>query len=489
MKGTLVIPVPHTDNPADGSSDFNISGCTQITVNDPSILSIGHRLGRLLAQTPDAALPVDFAAALPAGGILLELAHQSDGTGSEDGSYELRIGTAGIRVASESAAGVFYGVQTLVQLLANAEDGLLPSRTIIDAPRFAYRGFMLDVVRHFFPVETVKRVIDRMAAFKLNALHLHLSDDQGWRIAISSRPKLVELGSTNEVGGGPGGHYSRADWQEILDYAAEHFVTVIPEIDLPGHTNAALVAYPELAPAGVTPAPYTDIAVGFSTLDIANPASFEFVRDVITELSEMTPGPYLHIGGDESLSTSIADYRSFMKQAVGLVQGLGKIPIGWHELGQCGDLVAGSIGQYWGYSGQDSERAEQLRSFVAQGDRVILSPCDRIYLDIRESEESTAGTLWNGEQVPTTLFRAYDWDPATLVAGVGESDIVGIEAALWTEHVSSLEQIDELLFPRLAAAAEIAWSPAPGETAPLRNWQSFSERVAEYFAAPHVDLD
>ncbi|BDZ63751.1 hypothetical protein GCM10025877_06890 [Agromyces mangrovi Wang et al. 2018] len=272
-------------------------------------------------------------------------------------------------------------MQTLRQLLPvalEASDGpfavAVPAVRIADAPRFAYRGVMLDVARRFFPVEEVLRLIDEIALVKANHLHLHLTDDQGWRIAVDAYPALTGIGASTSVDGRGGGHYSKADYARIVAHAASRHLTVVPEIDLPGHTHAALTAVPELNPDGVAPAPYEGVEVGFSGLDPHAPATWTFVERVLGEVAAMTPGPYLHIGGDETLSTSEADYLAFVARATAIAAGTGKTVIGWHELGKSRELPAGTIGQYWSWTTPQDDSAERTRSFVAQGGRVILSP-------------------------------------------------------------------------------------------------------------------
>ena len=191
---------------------------------------------------------------------------------------------------------------------------------------------MLDVARHFFAVEDVLRVIDHLARYKLNHLHLHLTDDQGWRIAVDSWPRLTTVGGATEVGGGPGGHYTKADYRRIVAYAAARHITVVPEIDLPGHTNAALVAYPELAPDKIAPPPYTGTEVGFSYVDPADERTYDFVADVLGEVAALTPGPWLHIGGDEAFKVHGRGYTGFVERVQRIVADLGKTVVGWHQL-------------------------------------------------------------------------------------------------------------------------------------------------------------
>ena len=423
-----------------------------------------------------------------AGTIALRIA----GGGAPE-SYTLSVDDSSITVTGADAAGLFYGVQTLGQLFAPDAGGIaVPAVGIEDAPRFGYRGVMLDVARHFHPVETVTAYIDRASGLKFNALHLHLSDDQGWRIQIDSRPKLTELASSTAVGGDAGGFYTKADYREIVEHAASRHMIVVPEIDLPGHTHAIGLAYPDIveepvftdqvAAAGgldrddlpVTGQPYGGIAVGFSSLKIHDEATSSFVSDVLGELAAMTPGPYLHIGGDEALGTDPADFALFMQRATALVAGLGKTPIAWHEAGAAPNLHPATVGQYWGFTTPAAGADEMARTFVQHGGGVILSPADAIYLDMKAQADARLGLTWaNG---PTSVERAYSWDPGALIDGVDETGILGVEAPLWSETIRTLDDIDEMAFPRIAAAAEAAWSPSP-EGGELRTWDSFRERV------------
>lgn len=408
-------------------------------------------------------------------------------------SYRLASDEASVVITGADAAGLFYGVQTLGQVIARDDEGWsIPALTIDDAPRFAYRGVMLDVARHFQTVETVKAYIDRAAGLKFNALHLHLTDDQGWRLQLRSHPRLTEVGSGSSVGGDPGGFYTAADYREIVAHAASRHLIVVPEIDMPGHTHAVALAYPELAEAPVLSAhiteiaqtygggiptagvPYGGLAVGFSSLKIGDEATYDFVADVLGELAGMTPGPYLHIGGDEALGTDPEDFAAFMARASTIVADLGKTPVAFHEAGAAAGLHPDTIGQYWGYVTPTDGMDEQARGFVRNGAQLILSPADAIYLDMKYDADARLGLTWaNG---PTSVERAYSWEPSAIIAGVQEADILGVEAPMWSETVRDLRDIDELAFPRIAAAAEAAWSPPTGKSA-LRTWPSFRERV------------
>ncbi|BDV29942.1 beta-N-acetylhexosaminidase [Microbacterium terricola] len=407
--------------------------------------------------------------------------------------YRLTVDAFGLRAEAASEAGLFYARQTLTQLVAPSGDGwVVPAVAITDVPRFAYRGVMLDVARHFFPVETVEAYIDRAAALKFNALHLHLSDDQGWRIQIDSRPELTARASATAVGGDAGGFFTKDDYRRIVDYAASRHVIVVPEIDMPGHTHAVGLAYPELAEepvlsdeilatareyGGGTPTsgtPYEGIAVGFSSLKIHDEATYDFVSDVLGELAEMTPGPYLHIGGDEALGTDPADFALFVSRVSRMVSDLGKTPVAWHEAGTAADLSPDTVGQYWGFLTPTDGMDDKARAFVANGSQVIVSPADAIYLDMKYADDAPLGLTW--ANAPVTVERAYSWDPAALIDGIADDGILGVEAPMWAETLRTLDDIDHMAFPRIAAAAEAAWSPALGST-DLRTWESFRSRV------------
>ncbi|MEF3403425.1 beta-N-acetylhexosaminidase [Agromyces sp. CCNWLW203] len=424
------------------------------------------------------------------------------GAGDGPEAYTLDSGADGVRIVASAPAGLFWGTQTLRQLLpaeieradaatAPVDGWTVPAASVADAPRFAYRGSMLDVARHFFPVEDVLDHIDRIALLKLNVLHLHLTDDQGWRLQIDAWPELTGIGASTSTGGDGGGFYSKADYARIVEYAAERFVTVVPEIDLPGHTNAALSAYPELNCDGVAPKPYEGVEVGFSSLCASSEraeVTDRFIADVMGEVAAMTPGPWLHVGGDESLATSESDYLDLVRRITAAGAATGKTVIGWHEMGASRELPSGTVGQYWDFVAPRERAGELTTSFVEQGGSVILSPADVAYLDMKYPDDpagplgSTVGQVW--ADGPTTLEEAYSWEPTTIVPGLAEADILGIEAPVWTETITAAPELEFMVFPRITAIAEIAWSPAPADGA-ARDEASFRARLASL--GTHLD--
>lgn len=327
-----MIPAPASVDA--GGSAYRITGDTRIRVDGSrEARKVGEYLADVLRPSTGYRLPVTSS---HGGGIQLRIG--SKDLGAE--GYRLDSGRSGITITAAKPAGLFHGVQTLRQLLpASVEKDsvqpgpwLVAGGTIEDSPRYGYRGAMLDVSRHFFTVDQVKRYIDEVALYKVNKLHLHLSDDQGWRIAIDSWPRLTTYGGSTQVGGGQGGYYTKAQYKEIVQYASSRYLEVIPEIDMPGHTNAALASYAELNCDGVAPPLYTGTGVGFSSLCVGKDVTYDFVDDVIRELAAITLGKYIHIGGDEAHSTPHADFQAFMDRVQPIVAKYGKTVMGWHQL-------------------------------------------------------------------------------------------------------------------------------------------------------------
>jgi hexosaminidase len=323
---------------------------------------------------------------------------------------------------------------------------------------------MLDVSRHFLPLEAVKRHVDHMALYKLNRLHLHLSDDQGWRIEIRKYPRLARHGGSTQVGGGPGGYYTQAEFRELVRYARERYVTIIPEIDMPGHTNAALASVPALNCDRKAPPLYTGIKVGFSALCAKREATYRWVDDVVRELAAISPSPYIHIGGDEVEKLTHAEYIAFIERVERIVRSHGKRMMGWGEVAPA-RLDTTTLVQHWRGAGKDS-------SFVhaARGGKVVLSPGPRVYIDMKYDSSTVLGLRWAGM---IEVRTAYDWDPGTYLTGVPEASIVGVEAPLWSETVIRPSDFEYLLYPRLLAVAEVGWSPQAA-----RSWDEFRRRLA-----------
>ncbi len=400
--------------------------------------------------------------------ILLHLDQRNDSLGAE--GYALTITRDRVTLVARDAAGLFHGVQTIRQLLPTVVEYhaavprrmRMPAAHIVDAPRYAWRGAMLDVARHFLPAEDVKRFIDILAYYKMNRLHLHLADDQGWRIEIRSRPNLTVVGSSTQVGGGAGGFYSQEAYADLVAYAEARFVTIVPEIDMPGHINAALASYPELNCGGVAPPLYTGTSVGFSVLCVGDDRTYQFVDDIVREISALTPGAWFHIGGDEVSKLTPAEYRGFVERVQAIVAKNGKLMVGWGDIAPA-NLLSTAVVQQWS--------AESVAPHVARGGMVIVSTAKKAYLDMKYDAATLLGLRWAGL---VEVRDAYDWNPST-VAGVPDSAVLGVEAPLWSETLEKRADFEFMALPRLAAVAEVGWSPVTA-----RGWEAFRERLAAH---------
>ncbi|MFE4198658.1 family 20 glycosylhydrolase [Paenarthrobacter sp. NPDC056912] len=421
-----------------------------------------------------------------------------------DERYVIEVTESGIEVRATAAEGLARGIASLTQLIVGGAAGevSIQCQCIVDAPRFAWRGLSVDVVRTFFPPTAVKAVIDMLALYKMNVLHLHLTDNQGWRLEIPSLPQLTGLGAVGAVGNRPGGFYSPAEFQDIINYAAERFVTVVPEIDVPGHAGAILKSYPELRSPDQASHDY-DPSAGY--LDPRMESTREFLSQVFTHLAKVIPGPYLHIGGDEAFGMPETLYQEFIALVLPLVRATGKKVIGWQEIAR-GDLSSSDIIQYWVNGGIDVREAlnnlpaefamgpEMIEAMVIQfknagldlqkaqeqGAHVLLSPTTVAYFDTPHAETSISRE--QELRRPGLGFRAYPpkstadsiaWDPETVIPEADMSGVIGIEAAVWCETVESEADLHMLLLPRLAGFAEKGWSPQDSLI-----WDEYSQRLA-----------
>lgn len=499
-----LVPKPTRVTP--GSGSFVVDGDVAIEVVDPVALAAACLLRDALAASTGVVVPVALRSG--SGGGADEDAGRAGGATRDTGvrpivfgpvgwpvdgspgdprpaepvegwpggeAYRLLVTPERVAIAATGAPGFGWAAQTVVQTIPPVEsDGsstgpvALPVGEVVDVPRFAWRGVMIDVARHFFGPTELRRVVDLLAAYKLNVLHLHLTDDQGWRLAIDAYPELAEVGGANEVGGGPGGHLTRDEYGELVAYAARRGVTVVPEIDVPGHTNAALVARPELdcdPPAE----PYTGMAVGFSSLCIGRPEVAAFVATVFGEVAGLTPGPFLHLGGDESHATEPADYDDFVADTLQVIRDLGKVPVGWEEVGRVGP-GDGLVVQHW------LDPVAAVRG-VEAGAAVVLSPSSRLYFDMAYGSFAPDGNSWAG-MIDTR--EVYDWDPVLELAGangsaVAPTSVLGVEAPLWTELVETPDDLFRRLLPRLPALAEVGWSAQTD-----RSWDDFVARLGPH---------
>jgi len=438
-----------------------------------------------------------------AGIIALTVDSSQEGELGHEG-YHLACDEAGVSIRGATPAGVFYGVQTLRQLLpANVEESGLRTTngrievaavTIIDRPRFGWRGAMLDVSRYFASVAEVKRFLDLMALHKLNVFHWHLVDDQGWRIEIKKYPRLTEIGAwraesprrdeeTKGDGVLHGGFYTQEEIREVVAYAAELFIRIVPEIELPGHSSAALAAYPHLGNTDVPEyQPKVQCHWGIITETYSpKPETFQFFDDVFTEVLDLFPGTFVHIGGDEAMKDQwekSAIAQSFMK-ANGLrdthelqswfvrrtekfLADRGRRLIGWDEI-QEGGLAPGAAMMAW----RDVKWAVEA---ARAGHDVVLAPCSHTYLNFTESNVGGDEDRWGME---TTLEKVYSYDPMPGdLEPAHRARVLGGQGQLWREDIPGWARLEYMAFPRLTALAEVLW------TAPeLKNYDDFRERL------------
>ena len=464
-----IIPYPLEVIAAKSAFALDKNSIIQTSGTDINFVELGHFLSKKIQTKINLKIPVNKKITESINKVIYINQIESDNLSNNE-AYQLIITNDSVKINSETAEGAFRGIQTLRQIipeisndtLAEQKMWLIPTGKIMDEPNFEYRGVMLDVARHFFSVDDVKKYIEVLTYYKINKLHLHLSDDQGWRIEIKSWPKLTTIGGSTEVGGGKGGFYTQEDYKEIVDYAAKRYMTIIPEIDMPGHTNAASVSYPILNGNGKTPRLYTGTEVGLSTFDTRKDTVYSFIDDVIREISAITPGPYFHIGGDESHVTKKRDYIHFINKVEKIVHKYDKQMIGWDEI-VTADIDSNAIAQFWA-------EPENALLAVKNRSKIILSQATKAYLDMKYDTLSKFGLHW-AAYIP--VDSAYMWDPEILVKGVSKKDILGIEAPLWSETVSNIDEVEYLAFPRVIGYAELGWSSKEN-----RNWESYKIRLA-----------
>ena len=415
---------------------------------------------------------------------------------SSDEGYDLEIKNNRIIIKGTTKEGIYRGWQSLIQIIELAQNSdnidYIPTGNIIDQPEYGYRGTMLDVARHFFNLEEVKRHIDLVSYYKINHLHLHLSDDQGWRIEIKSWPKLTEIGSLTEVGGGKGGFFTQEQYKEIVSYAASKFITIVPEIEIPGHINSALASYAKLNCDGKLRELYTGIGVGFSTL-CNTEYSYQFIDDVVREISSISPGSYFHIGGDESYATKKKDYIEFISRTSEIVKKYNKTVIGWDDI-YLGDIPPNTILQFWNYSQNESgnKGLDNILNGLKKQPKVLVSPAALMYLDMKYDSLTKLGLNWAGF---IDVKKGYDWSIEKLFPEIPGDKIIGVEAPLWTETTSNSSELEFLTLPRLPGYAEIGWTKTS-----LRDWSVYKHRLAKhsliwrskninYYPSPLIQLE
>lgn len=470
LSKSVIIPKPVSVTVTKGTFVLKAGMAISINVQNEEVERVAQFLADKLKTPTGFDIKVLVNGKAPkAGSIFLTLTGNSPDPVLGEEGYKIIISKKLITVSANTAAGLFHGIQTIRQLLpaeiemSSKQKGQweIPAGTITDYPVYSYRGMMLDVSRHFFDVDDVKRVIDFLALYKMDVLHLGLSNDQGWRIEIKSWPELARHGGSTEVGGGKGGFYTQKQYSEIVNYAKERYIVIVPEIDMPGHSNAALASYAELNCDGKATELYTGTKVGFSTFCTTLDITYQFIDDVVRELAAITPGPYIHIGGDESHSTKTEDYIPFIKKVQDIVISHDKKIIGWDEIA-ISTLKAGATAQHWA-------SVKNANLAVSQGAKILMSPAVKAYMDMQYDKTTKLGLHWAAY---IEVDSAYIWNPETYIPGVGKENILGIEAALWTETITNMDEIEYMVFPRLPGFAEIGWTPSH-----MRNWDEYKIRL------------
>jgi len=509
---SVVIPLPQKTEPLKGTFVFRTD--MRIFYNHHDLLFSAQYLAKRIGQEVTISTNIGYS---KKAGIQLLLSEQCPVANPE--GYELLINTDKITITARTAAGVFYGIQTLLQLLPPEVEGndktgqmiwQLPCQRITDYPRFAWRGLMFDVSRHFFTPDEVKQYIEQMVRYKFNVLHLHLTDDHGWRIEIKSLPRLTEIGAWRVERSGPfgtrekplpgekatyGGYYTHDDIRDLVKFAAARHVTIVPEIDVPGHCMAAVAAYPNLCSTNDTSIkvdPGTHFAEWHddgsftmfvdNTLNPANEEVYDFLEKVFSEVATLFPSEYIHVGGDEcykgfwaqnpacqelmrrnNYSTVDQLQGYFMRRVQRIIDKLGKKMIGWDEIAEDSLPTQQVAIMCWRNQKIGYEAARK-------GYRVIMTPTAYSYLDYYQGDPLVEPPVYAGLRISAI----YSFDPCPYPEL--ENSILGGQGNLWTENIPYLQYAFYMTYPRALAIAENYWSPAA-----LKNWDLFIQRVEQHF--------
>jgi hexosaminidase len=497
-----LIPIPEKLELRKGN--FAIQNGTVVYCNSTELLPVAGYMNTKLS----AAMGFNLKTIEGSGkGINLVILENKDKNLGDEG-YQLDVTPAGVELIANKANGIFYGVQTIMQLLpAKIKSKTLqsdvkwniPCIAIEDKPRFPWRGLMLDVSRHYFTKEEVKEYIDQLAEYKMNVFHWHLTDDQGWRIEIKSLPKLTEKGAWRAERVGDwwqrepqlegestsyGGFYSHKDIKEVVQYAKERFVEIVPEIDVPGHSLATIAAYPEISCTHTV----TDINVGnkFYTVDensicVGNEQTFDYLDKIFTEIAELFPSEYIHVGGDEcykgfwsecpkcqkrisneALKNTDELQSYFIKRMEKMLQAKNKKLIGWDEILE-GGLAPNATVMSWRGMKNGIKAANE-------GHKVIMTPTQHCYLDLYQGEESVEPATYS----MCRLMDSYRFEPVP--EGIDPNLILGGQGNLWSESVPTFRHAEYMTWPRGWALAEVFWSSKEN-----KNWSNFVQRVEKHF--------
>lgn len=435
--------IPWPDQVELQAGHFHLNRQT-VVVADPVFAHVAAQLSTALNLTVAPPAP---------GNRILLTTNGADGLGGE--AYRLEVDAAGATIRARDAAGAFYGCQTFRQL---AKPGAIPAVKITDAPRCAWRGLMLDVSRHFFDKSTVRRVLDWMADYKLNRLHLHLTDDQGWRLEIQKYPELTRIGARgnfSDTNAAPR-FFTRAEMRELVAYAAERHIIIVPELDMPGHASAATRTFPQLDG-------------GMHTFNPAREETYDFLQNVLLDVMDTFSSPWIHFGGDEvncsgwNQDVHVAEKMRaeglenprqlegyFVRRVTGFIQQQGRTPVGWDEIVNA-QPSSNTVVFWW-----RQDKPEMLERALAGGYSVVMSPRTPCYLNYPQDKSfpkfmpnhyNTPADVYAGPKIPAGISAAH------------RRQILGVEACVWTEYIATVPHLEFTLLPRLIALAEMAWTP------------------------------
>jgi hexosaminidase len=493
--------VPKPVSMTAGNGTFTLSASTRIVAASAAAKAVAKDLAADLAPATGYPLPVS-GGAVHSGDIQLVLGDPGTlGADTQHEGYQLTVTSDHVTLVAPQAHGLFNGVQTIRQLLpawiasptVRPGPWTMPAVSITDYPRYAYRGFMFDIARHYEPPSAVDHLIDVASAYKFNTFHLHLSDDQGFRVVIKGFPNLTAIGGQGSVGTGgrtmdPGGFWTQAQYRQVVAYAAAHFMTLVPEVDSPSHNNAIemseyndttnklLNGHPQDISCGYNTPPTWDYTgnVGYSGMCPDSDNTWAIYTAIIDQLAAMSSSPYYDLGGDEAHPFTPEQYAAFVNHENQIVTATGKTPMGWADgyattVGS--NPPAGAVAESWEPGATDAAAA------VQKGMKIVMSPADHAYIDQSyPTDNSGLGLGWACRHCD--LDKNYNWDPGTF-PGVPDSSVIGVEAALWGETIPTMADAEYLLLPRLMAIGELGWSPQAdrsGVTSPA--FLDFTSRVA-----------
>jgi len=487
-EGKSIDIIPKPDNLQRQKGYFTLTPNTEIIIKDDSyeVARLGGYLRDLIEELTALRLRlrINPAEKSPIGSIVLAIDKEAFSLGDE--GYRQEISQSMIQITASKPAGLFYGIQTLRQLLMDTGEGdrRIPCLKIVDKPQYQWRGFLLDCCRHFMTADFVKRTIDLLAFHKMNVLHWHLTEDQGWRIEIKQYPRLTEIGAWREENGHKyGGYYTQEQIKDIVDYAASRYVMVVPEIEMPGHSTAALAAYPQYSCEQRPVSVETHWGIFKDVYCPGKESTFTFLQNILKEVCELFPAPYIHIGGDEvpkdhwencpdcqrrikeeGLKDEEELQGYFTKRIEDYVRSLGKSIIGWDEILE-GGVSQTAIVQSW--------RGMEGAIIGAQhGNYVIVSPGNYTYF-YNPQVPGEAKYTW---KTINSLERVYSFDPAPAqLTPEQRKYVLGGEGCMWTEYTYQFE-VDRQVFPRLCALSEVLWSANDA-----KDFSDFSRRLDRHY--------